>query len=304
MSANRPFEYLLAAIDIDETLIGPDRKIGRANREAIAGLQARGCRVVLASGRRHGNMLPYCADLGVDDFVISSQGARVQHASTGKVLHRAELEPATAAALTVEGLSRGFSVLLWVGDQVFAQSPSEWVGRYERLTDDPVEIVDLATLADRRAEKVIWADHPETVTKHADEMRHRLEGRALTTITESWSLEFSAVEADKRHGVAALAGHLGIPRERVMTFGDGNNDAGMLAWAGMGVAMPHGRPSARAAARLVAPEGAPESALARGVEAVFRREGGAHFGSRPAGGLADAPNPSPSTRPILSAMAD
>ncbi|OJW23480.1 MAG: HAD family hydrolase [Planctomycetales bacterium 71-10] len=275
MSANRPLEFSLAAIDIDETLIGHDGKIGRANREAIAGLRSRGCRVVLASGRRHANMLPYCAELGLDDFVVSSQGARVEHASTGQILHWAEMEPATAAALTVEGLSRGFSVLLWLADRVLAQTPSEWIGRYERLTNDPVEIVDLATLADRPAEKVIWAAHPDVVSKEAEAMRRRLDGRALTTITEPWSLEFSAQEADKRHGVAALARHLGIPRERVMAFGDGNNDAGMLAWAGMGVAMPHGRPSARAAARLVAPDGDPESALARGVEAVLRRAEGA-----------------------------
>lgn len=274
MPANRPFDYSLAAIDIDETLIGPDRKIGRANREAIAGLRARGCRVVLASGRRHANMLPYCADLGLDDFVISSQGARVEHASTGQVLHRAELDPATAAALAAEGLTRGYSVLLWLADRVVAQAHSEWVGRYERLTDDPVGIVDLATLADRPAEKVIWAGDPGVIAENADAMRTRLEDRALTTITEPWSMEFSAMEADKKHGVAALARHLGIPRERVMTFGDGNNDVGMLGWAGMGVAMPHGRPSAHAAARIVAPQGDPESALARGVQAVLRRSEG------------------------------
>lgn len=274
MSANRPLEFSLAAIDIDETLIGHDGKIGRANREAVAGLRSRGCRVILASGRRHANMLPYCAELGLDDFVVSSQGARVEHASTGRVLHHAELEPATAAALTAEGLSRGFSVLLWLADRVLAQAPSEWIGRYERLTNDPVEIAELAALADRPAEKVIWAAHPDLVSKEAEAMRKRLDGRALTTVTEAWSLEFSAVEADKRHGVAALARHLGIPRERVLAFGDGNNDAGMLAWAGMGVAMPHGRPSARAAARIVAPDGDPGSALARGVAAVLGRSEG------------------------------
>ena len=269
--ANRPFEYDLAAIDIDETLIGPDRKIGAANRRAIAALQARGCRVVLASGRRHANMLPYCAELGLDDFVVSSQGARVEHASTGQVLHRAEIEPGVAASLAAEGVERGFSVLVWLDDRVFAAAPSEWVGRYERLTDDPVAIVDLASLAGRPAEKVIWAEAPEVVARAAEAMRERPDDRVLTTVTEPWSLEFSALQADKRHGVAALAGHLGIPRERVMAFGDGNNDAAMLGWAGMGVAMPHGRPSARAAARLVAPDGDPESALARGVQAVLRR---------------------------------
>lgn len=271
MASNRSFDFSLAAIDIDETLIGPDGKIGRDNGEAVAALQARGCRVVLASGRRHANMLPFCASLGLDDFVISSQGARVEHASAGQILHRAELDATTAAALAVEGLSRGFAVMLWLEHRVVAQAPSEWVVRYERLCNDPVGFVDLATIAGRPVEKVIWAAAPDVVAEHTEAMRRRLEARALTTITEPWSLEFSAPKADKRHGVAALARHLGVPRERVLAFGDGNNDAGMLAWAGLGVAMPHGRSSALAAARLVAPEGARESALARGVQAVFQR---------------------------------
>jgi hydroxymethylpyrimidine pyrophosphatase-like HAD family hydrolase len=56
-----------------------------------------------------------------------------------------------------------------------------------------------------------------------------------------------------------------------VAFGDGNNDAAMLAWAGLGVAMPHAAPSALAAADLIAPEGDPETALARAVELVLGR---------------------------------
>ncbi|APW61734.1 Cof-type HAD-IIB family hydrolase [Paludisphaera borealis] len=268
---NPSSEYALAAIDIDETLLGPDHKIGRENRRAIERLQSLGCRVVLASGRRHDNMLPYYSELGLDDFVVSSQGARVQHSSTGEVLHRAEIDPASAAELTAEGLARGFAVMHWSGDRVFAQSPSKWIDAYEELTDDPVAFVDLRTLADRPAEKVVWLGDPTLVAATRPEMHDRLTGRFLVTITEHWSLEFNDPKANKRDGVAALARRLGICREAVLAFGDGNNDADLLKWAGMGVAMPHGRPSAHAAARLIAPSGDPESAMARGVATVLRR---------------------------------
>jgi Cof subfamily protein (haloacid dehalogenase superfamily) len=272
-SPNRTSEIALAAIDIDETLIGPDKKIGGENRRAIARLQSLGCRVVLASGRRHANMLPYCAELGLDDFVVSSQGARVQHATTGEVLHRAEIAAEPASRLVAEGLERGFTVLLWLEDRVIAQERTRWIGAYERLCDDPVGIVELATLKGRAAEKVVWIAEPDVVARTAEEVRTRHADRTLVTITEPWSLEFSAPDANKRDGLAALARKLGIRREAVLAFGDGNNDAEMLAWAGTGVAMPHGRPSARAAARLIAPEGDRESALARGIEEALRRAG-------------------------------
>ena len=76
--------------------------------------------------------------------------------------------------------------------------------------------------------------------------------------------------------VESLAGR-GAPAEKVawgadpdvIAFGDGNNDVPLLRWAGLGVAMRHGRPAARAAADFVAPEGDPEAGLARAVSAAL-----------------------------------
>lgn len=263
------FPYALAAIDIDDTLVGPDKKIGRENRRAVGRLQALGCRVVLASGRRHANMLPYCEELGLDDFVVSCQGARVEHARTGKVLHRAPLAPADAEALVADGLGRGFNVFLWLADGIFAEAHSNWLEIYREETGgDHVAITDLRSLAGHPAEKVIWATNPAVIAAEAARAEQRHAGRLSVTVTNDWSVEFTASDANKDDGVAAVAQHFGIPRDAVLAFGDGNNDVSMLSWAGMGVAMPHGRESARKAARLVARGGDPESALARGVDQI------------------------------------
>jgi len=264
------FPYALAAIDIDDTLVGPDKRIGPANRRAVARLQERGCRVVLASGRRHLNMLPYCEELGLDDFVVSSQGARVEHARTGEVIHRASVAPGEVLALVEEGLRRGFHVMLWLAEGVYADAHAEWVDRYlEETRDDPVTIGDLGPLASRPAEKVIWSAAAARIDEAAVEMRGRLAGRLSATITLDWALEFTAQEANKDNGVSAVARHFGIARDAVLAFGDSNNDVTMLAWAGLGVAMPHGRPAALSAAHLVGRDGDPESALARAVDQVM-----------------------------------
>lgn len=42
---------------------------------------------------------------------------------------------------------------------------------------------------------------------------------------------------DKKYAVKNLAAHLNIKPENVITFGDGENDIGMLEVAGAGVAM-------------------------------------------------------------------
>jgi Cof subfamily protein (haloacid dehalogenase superfamily) len=280
------FPFKLAAVDIDDTLVGRDKRIGHENRLAVEQLIVTGCRVVLASGRRHENMLRYSRELGLDDFVVSSQGALVRHVRTGEIIHRALLAPPEAAEVTALGLARGVSVLHWAGRGVLAQEQSRWTDRYTSDCSDPVAITDLRALRDEPAEKIVWGADPGVISALAPEMRRRYRGRMVVTVTDDWFLEFASTGATKAAGVAAISDRYGIEQREVLAFGDGNNDAALLAWAGLGVAMSHARPAAQAAAKRVAPEGDPESGLARAVEAVFAAH--AFDKSRQAGRLDDS----------------
>ena len=55
----------------------------------------------------------------------------------------------------------------------------------------------------------------------------------------------------KEVGIAAVAARYGWNREEIMVFGDGQNDARMLRWAGIGVALGNGVPAAKEAADFV-----------------------------------------------------
>ena len=46
------FFYRLAAVDIDDTLVGQDKCISEPNRKAVQALRKLNCEVILASGRR------------------------------------------------------------------------------------------------------------------------------------------------------------------------------------------------------------------------------------------------------------
>jgi Cof subfamily protein (haloacid dehalogenase superfamily) len=267
------FPYKLAAIDIDQTLVGPDKRISAENRHAVRRLQNLGCRVILASGRRHDNMLPFQRELGLEGFVVSTQGAIARHPRTSRPLHEATLAARDVAELLAEGARRELTVMHWSRRGVVANERSRWVERYVEDCRDPVSVTNLQGLAAERAEKIVWGAAPAAIASLAPQIRGRFHERFEITITDDFFIEFTSPLATKATGVAAVARYHKIDPIQVLTFGDGNNDVSMLAWAGMGVAMSHASPAARVAARLIAPPGNPDSSLARAVAAVLSTTG-------------------------------
>ncbi len=263
--------FRLAAIDIDDTLVGSDKAVSRENRAAIDRLQRAGCRVVLASGREHHSMQAYQQRLELDDFVVSSQGALVVHPPSGRELRRCPVAPSLAQELLARGLAEGFDVLLATDDGFVARPTSPWVIHDYAGRDGTMRVHagHLETVVLDGPLKVLW--HGETPAVHALSavMSVELAGRAEVVITTPHLLEFNALDATKATGVAAVAQHYGIAREDVVTFGDSHNDVPMLKWAGLGVAMPHALPEAQAAADAIGPESDPNCSLAVAIDALL-----------------------------------
>lgn len=265
------FPYRLAAIDIDDTLVGPDKRVSVANAEAIVQLRAQGCRVVLASGREHASMCAFHDALDLDDYVVSSQGALVVHPHSGHELWHRPVAAALAAQLVAEGRARGADVLLYTRDGIFAAPDSPWFDGRRQPVDPSLRFQagDLDVLAAGGPLKVLWYAAAELVVAWSDEATGRYGATAEIVVTAPELLEFNAPDATKATAVSAVADHYGIARHEVVAFGDGLNDVAMLKWAGCGVAVGHAVDGARAAADWVIDEGDPETALARGIRVLL-----------------------------------
>lgn len=266
------FPYRLAAVDLDDTLLGPDKQISPANAAAIHELRRRGARVVLASGRRHENMLRFHRQLDLVGPLISCNGALVKDAETGEVLHEHSVPTELAAAVVADGNRLGITQNYYRGDGVYVRERTRWTDLYQSRTgSDIIVFGDLERLAGDMPQKIIWVDAAARVGTLFPEMETRYAGRLYVTVTDPEYLEFMALGVNKAVGLAAVARHYGIAPEEILAFGDGNNDVPMLEWAGLSVAMSEGRESAQVAADLVSSPGNPETSLARAITAVLEQ---------------------------------
>ena len=184
-------------------------------------------------------------------------------------MYQAYVPPTLSQEVTAAGLLAGATVLAYHDAAIYAQGDPRFIDHYARLSSDRAEVRDLKTLATESFQKVLWLTDAERVEAMREEVQRAWAGRLDTVVTEPEFIEFTMPGVNKSSALTALTKRLGVSREQVLAFGDGNNDVAMLRWAGLGVAMDHAKESARKAADLVAPRGDPETSFARAVEVVL-----------------------------------
>ena len=272
-SAAAPFPYRLAATDLDGTLLGPHKEIGPENLAAVRALQARGTRFVVASGRRHQNSLRFYRQLGLDDLLISCAGALIKNPNTGETLREVPLAPEVAARLVSSGQAAGYTVVYYHRDHLYVGERNHWTQLYESRVGEQAELYpgNLDGLHGDAALKIVWYGEPATLQSSRASLAAEYKDTAHIVATDPENLEFAAPGANKATALAFVADYYQVPQAATLAFGDGENDAPMLGWAGLGVAVDGSDDAAKAAAHLVGPDGAKETRFARAVDAVFAR---------------------------------
>src|ERR1700722_12502277 len=265
------FPYRLAAIDLDGTLLGPDKAISDQNAAAVRRLNENGAQVIIASGRRHQNSIRFQRQLHLHGPIIACQGGLIRDGESGNVIEAHFLPQAVAREIVGEAEKNGVQVIYYHLDHLYVpEGNNRWLDLYESRVGERAEtLLSLSQLDGRRALKIVYYGDPSILQKTRPEFAARYHGKVDVLSTESENLEFMPRGINKAAALEKVAREFGVPREQVLAFGDAENDLQMLAWAGMGIAMRHGNPTAIAVAKLVSPPGPPETAFARAVDALF-----------------------------------
>jgi Cof subfamily protein (haloacid dehalogenase superfamily) len=265
------FPFRLAAIDLDGTLLGPDKTIGDQNAAAVRRLRENGVTVIIASGRRHQNSIRFQRQLQLTGPIIACQGGLIRDGESGNVIEAHFLPQTVTRQIISEAESRDIQVIYYHLDHLYvAERYNKWLELYETRVGERAEaIANLEQLDGRRALKLVWYGDPEILTKTRPEISAHYSDKVDILSTERENLEFMPRGINKATALAKVAAEYDVPAEQVLAFGDGENDVQMLAWAGMGVAMSHGSQTAIKAAKLVSPKGPPETAFARAVDVLF-----------------------------------
>ncbi len=256
-----PIPPKLIALDLDETTLNRQSLLSPGNRTALEAAISMGIQIVIASGRSLDTLPEEMTHFPGIRYAICGNGAMVYDLAAQRILVQHFLPAETAREVLWLGQGEFLTYEGFVDGCAYAQSdyvnhPAVYLCgensvAYVQSTRHPVP--DIAAFLLEHETRLDSLDIVVGNLPVKETMMQRLTSLSGVYITSSVPhlIEISNEACGKHRGLAFLAAHLGIPREAVCAFGNADNDADMLEWAGMGIAVANGSPACLAAADAV-----------------------------------------------------
>lgn len=234
----------LIVLDLDGTLLTDEQQISEKTKATLMKAKEAGHQVMIATGRPFRASQLYYNELLLNTPIVNFNGALIHHPKNNawKTVHSPiDLNVVYDVVDSVDKYQYE-NLIAEVMDDVFIHVEDKTMMDIFKMGDPRVTIGNLrGNLNEDPTSLLIHAeeanvpgirDHLESV--HAELIEHR-----------RWGAPFHIVEIvrkglNKAVGISLVAKDLNIPRERIIAFGDEDNDLEMIDYAGIGVAMSNG----------------------------------------------------------------
>ncbi|TMW71484.1 Cof-type HAD-IIB family hydrolase [Alteribacter natronophilus] len=231
----------LIAVDLDGTLLSEQKTISPRNRAALAKARELGHEVVIATGRPYRASSQYYRELFLQTPIVNFNGAFV-HAPNDRTFESSHRPLDEETARTIIRTCEAFQVkniMVEVMDDYYLRHLNRGFAEAFTLGTSPVDYGNLEHLLDADPTSILI--HPEKGQEK--ELTSLLnEAHAEATEQRNWGAPWNVIEivrggVNKAAGLSKVAAHLDIPKDRIIAFGDEDNDLEMIDYAGTGVAM-------------------------------------------------------------------
>lgn len=241
------------AMDMDGTLLNSKKQITPKTKEMLLRAQETGIKLILASGRPTPALMDFARELCMDQhhgLLVAYNGSQVVDCQTGKVLFNQAMSVEESKSV-LEHLKKFDRVRPMIdrGEYMYVNNVYDNVIHLDGKEINIIEREsrggnfllcekrDLAAFVDFPVNKILTAADPEYLQEHYRAMIAPFQDTLNGMFTARFYYEFTAKGIDKAKALDAVLPMLGIRREEIIAFGDAQNDASMIHYAGLGIAM-------------------------------------------------------------------
>ncbi|MEQ1893614.1 MAG: HAD family hydrolase [Planctomycetota bacterium] len=255
--------YRALVLDLDGTLITDEGKIHPRSLAALRALDARGVRVMVATGRSELGVLAVLDELAFDTPAIVFNGAGLWCPREKRLLEERLLSDRVVARCFAYAERSGLLPVLQRAGAKYALPPRDAteanaLSGLEGLRHVPWDelpreyVIRVTFFSARHADSGALAREVEDAIACPLHVTHfPLNALATHRASPLLVVDIQPPSRGKGEALRFLSERYGIRAEEVVAVGDADNDIPMLAAAGLGVAMQNSMPSTRAVARRV-----------------------------------------------------
>ncbi|MCG9555269.1 Cof-type HAD-IIB family hydrolase [Vibrio sp. Isolate31] len=230
----------IVASDLDGTLLAPNHQLSDFTKLTLKKLHEQGYTFIFATGRHHVDVAGIRQIAGIPAYMITSNGARV-HDQNDQLMYSQNV-PQELVQPVIDIVRQDPNIFIhmyqnedWLldrEDEMLAKFHSESGFSYKRFEADSAPSDGIAK---------VFFTHPEQDHEHLVTFEQKLKeafgDKLNVAFSTPWCLEVMAAEVSKGHALDAVAKSLNLTLDNCVAFGDGMNDAEMLAMAGKGIIM-------------------------------------------------------------------
>lgn len=234
----------LIVLDLDGTLLTDEKIISKKTAQTLKKAEEQGHQIMIATGRPYRASAVYYKQLGLHTPIVNFNGAFVHHPNdkSWRTIHETISLPVVKDVVDAMQDFRFHNIIAEVMDDVYMQVHDE------KMLDVLTFGEPIITAGDIRNSLQV---DPTSLLIHADSKnvdpirRHLADVHAEVIDHRRWGAPFDVIEIvrhglNKAVGISHVSKWLDIPQERIIAFGDEDNDLEMIDYAGTGVAMGNG----------------------------------------------------------------
>ncbi|WLD94882.1 Cof-type HAD-IIB family hydrolase [Alkalihalobacillus sp. AL-G] len=262
----------LIALDLDGTLLKDDKTISEHTKNLLKKAIEHGHHVVISTGRPFRGSEEYYHELELTTPIINFNGAFIHHPGMPEWgTYHSPMDISVAKSIVNTCLEFNVkNVVAEVLDDVYLHYEDEFITSSFLIDKSNISIGNIADKLVHDPTSILIRPHDH----HVKELRELLKKEHAEVIDHRiWAAPWNIIEVvkaglNKAVGLKRVAEHFQIPQERIIAFGDEDNDLEMIEYAGHGIAMGNAIPELKNIANAVTDTNE-EDGIARYLEEVL-----------------------------------
>lgn len=231
----------IIALDLDGTLLKDDKTISERTKRVLMKAQEEGHIVCIATGRPYRASIQYYQELALKTPIVNFNGAFIHHPTDSSFgYHHTPLD--ITIAKTIIETCEAFQVqniMVEIIDDYYLRYYDKVFIETFTLGQNPLDYGNLLALLNEDPTTLLIHPKKDQVHKLFDLLK---DAHAEVIHQRVWQAPWNIIEIvraglNKAVGLQKISKFYGIPKERIIAFGDEENDLEMLDYAGIGVAM-------------------------------------------------------------------